>query len=45
MGGLSRKRTQPRIVRKVKPKNVKRINAQRIDPMLRKHWDQKKTLK
>ena len=46
MGGLSRKRMQPRIVRKVKPKSAKQINVQRFqDKSVREKWDQKKTVK
>ena len=45
MGGLSRKRTIPRIVKKRKPKSNKNINANRLDPLIREQWDQSKTLK
>ena len=41
MGGLSRKRTKARIVKKSKPKSVKHINYRRIeDKNIRKHWVQ-----
>jgi len=45
MGGLSRKRKQPRIVRKVKPKSGKRIHVNRLDPYVRAHWVEGKSLK
>ena len=44
MGGLSRKRLQPRIVKKKKPKGQKQISITRVDPLIRDSWDQKKTL-
>ena len=46
MGGLSRKRLQPRIVRKLKPKSAKQINVERIrDDNIRAGWEMKKTVK
>ena len=44
MGGLSRKRTQSRIVKKNKPKSQKRICKTQIPEMLKGRWDQKKSL-
>ena len=45
MGGLSRKRKQPRIVKKVKQKSAKRIHVNRLDPYVRAHWVEGKSLK
>ena len=45
MGGLSKKRMKTRIVRKSKKLNGKKLLARRLDPQLRKHWDEKKTTK
>ena len=44
MGGLSRKRTQSRIVKKSRPKSVKRICKTQVPTLLKDKWDQKKSL-
>lgn len=44
MGGLSRKRMKPRIVKKQKLKNVKRIHSTKLEPYLRKFWEEGKSL-
>ena len=44
MGGLSRKRLKPRIVKKQKLKSVKRIHNTKIEPYLRKFWTEGKSL-
>ena len=45
MGGLSRKRLKPRIVKKSKPKNVKRINQMKLPENIRKFWQQGSSLR
>ena len=46
MGGLSRKRTLPRIVKKTRKGNQKgKGTARDIAPQFRDKWDPKKTLK
>lgn len=43
MGGLSRKRKQPRIVKKVRKATVgKKFNFNQLDENLKKHWDHEK---
>jgi Ribosome biogenesis protein Nop16 len=45
MGLLSRRRKQPRIVKKVKTSaNRRQISVKQVDPRLRKHWDQDKSV-
>jgi len=42
MGLLSRRRKQPRIVKKVKSRvGRKKISLAQLDPGIRKHWDHK----
>jgi len=38
MGGLSRKRLKPRIVKSKKLKNVKRVNSMKLPGHLQKFW-------
>ena len=45
MGNLSRKRKQPRIVKKNKPKSAKNLAISRIDPTVRNKWNEKLTLR
>lgn len=45
MGLLSRKRKQPRIVKKKKASSGrKQLNIKLLDPRIRKHWDSKKSV-
>ena len=45
MGLLSRRRKQPRIVKKVKSRvGRKKISLSQLDPNIRKHWDKKLSL-
>ena len=45
MGNLSRKRKQPRIVKKSKPKSAKNVAISRIDSTVRNKWNEKLTLR
>lgn len=46
MGILSKKRRIPRIVKKVKTNQRRRqVSIKQVDPRLRDHWDQNKSVK
>ncbi|CDW86839.1 UNKNOWN [Stylonychia lemnae] len=44
MGLLSRRRKQPRIVKKKKVNGPKKISLNQLDPNIRRHWDKKKSV-
>ena len=45
MGLLSKRRKVPRIVKKIKSSvGRKKISIKRLDPNIREHWDQNKTV-
>ena len=44
MGGLSRTRLKPRIVRKLKRKNTRNVSVTNLEERYRLNWTQKKTL-